>query len=76
MNTPIYRWDMKEAEGLNECYSDFARFMFGTMIEIENALPKDIGRRNVNFIRDIVWFFNSFVIFLREHYLYVFFVFL
>jgi hypothetical protein len=54
---------MKEAEGLNECYSDFARFMFGTMIEIENALPKDIGRRNVNFIRDIVWFFNSFVIF-------------
>lgn len=67
---------MKEAEGLNECYSDFARFMFGTMIEIENALPKDIGRRNVNFIRDIVWFFNSFVIFLREHYLCVFFVFL
>jgi hypothetical protein len=30
--------------------------MFGTMIEIENALPKDVGRRNVNFIRDIVWF--------------------
>ncbi|OQU92401.1 alpha-copaene synthase isoform X1 [Sorghum bicolor] len=50
----MQRWDMKEAEGLNECYSDFARFMFGTMIEIENALPKDIGRRNVNFIRDII----------------------
>jgi len=45
---------MKEVEKLNGCYSDFARFMFGTMIEIENALPKDTGRRNVNFIRDIV----------------------
>lgn len=48
------RWDMKEVEKLNGCYSDFARFMFGTMIEIENALPKDTGRRNVNFIRAIV----------------------
>lgn len=76
MNTPIYRWDMKEAEGLNECYSDFARFMFGTMIEIENALPKDIGRRNVNFIRDIVWFLIVLLFFLREHYLCAFFVFL
>jgi hypothetical protein len=45
---------MKEVEKLNGCYSDFARFMFGTMIEIENALPKDTGRRNVNFIRAIV----------------------
>ena len=45
---------MKEVEKLNGCYSDFARFMFGTMIEIQNALPKDTGRRNANFIRDIV----------------------
>ena len=45
---------MKEVEKLNGCYSDFARFMFGTMIEIKNALPKDTGRRNVNLIRDIV----------------------
>ncbi|OEL34820.1 Beta-caryophyllene synthase [Dichanthelium oligosanthes] len=50
----MQRWDMREVEKLNGCYSDFARFMFGTMIEIENALPKDIGRRNVNFIRDII----------------------
>ncbi|RLN17669.1 hypothetical protein C2845_PM02G23470 [Panicum miliaceum] len=50
----MQRWDMKEVENLNGCYSDFARFMFGTMIEIENALPKDTGRRNANFIRAIV----------------------
>jgi hypothetical protein len=50
----MQRWDMKEVEKLNGCYSDFARFMFGTMIEIENALPKNTGRRNVNFIRAII----------------------
>ncbi|KAL6637435.1 hypothetical protein ACP70R_025007 [Stipagrostis hirtigluma subsp. patula] len=48
------RWDMKEAEQFGECYSDFAKFMFGTMTEIENSLPEDIARRNVNIIRDII----------------------
>ncbi|KAL6842182.1 hypothetical protein ACP4OV_028161 [Aristida adscensionis] len=50
----MQRWDMKEVDQLGECYSDYARFMFGTMIEIENALPEDIARRNVNVIRDII----------------------
>jgi hypothetical protein len=52
----MYRWDMKEVEQLGQCYSDYARFMFGTMNEIESALPEDIARRNVNTIRDIVGF--------------------
>ncbi|CAM0948567.1 unnamed protein product [Alopecurus aequalis] len=50
----MQRWDMKEADKLGECYKDFARFMFGTMIEIENALPKDISTKNVNFIKNII----------------------
>uniref|UniRef100_A0A8I7B7Z1 Terpene synthase n=2 Tax=Hordeum vulgare subsp. vulgare TaxID=112509 RepID=A0A8I7B7Z1_HORVV len=50
----MQRWDMKEVEQLGECYEDYARFMFGTMIEIENALPKDIATRNVNFIKNII----------------------
>jgi hypothetical protein len=50
------RWDMKELHQLKDCYHDFARFMFGTMIEIEKALPKDIARRNTDVIREIVGF--------------------
>ncbi|KAL6619725.1 hypothetical protein ACP70R_034864 [Stipagrostis hirtigluma subsp. patula] len=50
----MQRWDMKEVDQLGDCYSDYARFMFGTMIEIENALPEDTARRNVNTIRDII----------------------
>nr|CAB3500455.1 unnamed protein product [Digitaria exilis] len=49
------KWNMDEVEQLGECYKDFARFMFGTMIEIENALPEDIARRNVDTIRDIAY---------------------
>ncbi|WVZ57318.1 hypothetical protein U9M48_007716 [Paspalum notatum var. saurae] len=47
------RWDMKKVGKLKECYNDFACFMFGTMIEIEKALPNDTARRNVDAIRDI-----------------------
>ncbi|KAM3253617.1 hypothetical protein ACQJBY_047609 [Aegilops geniculata] len=50
----MQRWDMKESEQLGECYKDYAQFMFGTMIEIENALPKDISTKNVNFIKNII----------------------
>ncbi|KAF8698823.1 hypothetical protein HU200_035082 [Digitaria exilis] len=50
----MQRWNMDEVEQLGECYKDFARFMFSTMIEIENALPEDIARRNVDTIRDII----------------------
>uniref|UniRef100_A0ACD6A1H1 Uncharacterized protein n=1 Tax=Avena sativa TaxID=4498 RepID=A0ACD6A1H1_AVESA len=50
----MQRWDMKDIEQLGECYKDYARFMFGTMIEIENALPRDISTRNVNFIKNII----------------------
>ncbi|XP_051211521.2 probable terpene synthase 2 [Lolium perenne] len=49
----MQRWDMKEVEQLGEYYKDYAKFMFGTMIEIENALPKEISKINVNFIKDI-----------------------
>jgi hypothetical protein len=45
---------MKEVEQLGEYYKVYAKFMFGTMIEIENALPKEISKINVNFIKDIV----------------------
>ena len=48
------RWDTKKVGKLKECYNDFACFMFGTMIEIEKALPNDTARRNVDAIRDIV----------------------
>uniref|UniRef100_A0ACD5XSG2 Uncharacterized protein n=1 Tax=Avena sativa TaxID=4498 RepID=A0ACD5XSG2_AVESA len=75
----MQRWDMKEVEQLEECYKDYAQFMFGTMIEIENGLPKDISNRNVNFIRDItnevckgymteiVWRDNKYVPPIEEH---------
>lgn len=45
---------MKEVDQLKDCYHDFARFMFGTMIEIEKALPKDTAKRNTDIIREIV----------------------
>lgn len=51
---------MEEVEQLGECYKDFAHFMFSTMIEIENALPEEIARRNVDTIRDIVEFNSPF----------------
>uniref|UniRef100_A0ACD5X746 Uncharacterized protein n=1 Tax=Avena sativa TaxID=4498 RepID=A0ACD5X746_AVESA len=75
----MQRWDMKEVEQLGECYKDYARFMFGTMIEIENSLPKDISARNVNFIKtitnevckgymtEIVWRDNKHIPALEEH---------
>lgn len=53
-----YRWDEKDAEQLGRCYKDFARFMFGTMNEIQSALPKEISRKNVNVIREIVCLTN------------------
>uniref|UniRef100_A0A0D9VVG7 Uncharacterized protein n=1 Tax=Leersia perrieri TaxID=77586 RepID=A0A0D9VVG7_9ORYZ len=49
----MQRWDEKDVEKLDKCYKDYARFMFGTMNEIENALPKETSRENVNVIRDI-----------------------
>uniref|UniRef100_A0A0E0NWU0 Uncharacterized protein n=1 Tax=Oryza rufipogon TaxID=4529 RepID=A0A0E0NWU0_ORYRU len=50
----MQRWDEKGAEQLGRCYKDYAQFMFGTMNEIEGALPKGMSRENVNVIKDIV----------------------
>ncbi|CAL4923246.1 unnamed protein product [Urochloa decumbens] len=75
----MQRWNMEEVEQLGECYRDYARFMFSTMIEIENALPEDIARRNVDTIRDIInevckgyvteigWRDNKYIPSLEEH---------
>ncbi|XP_044392555.1 alpha-copaene synthase [Triticum aestivum] len=75
----MQRWDMQDVDQLGECYKDYARFMFGTMIEIENALPKDIATRNVNFIKniinevckgyltEIIWRDNNYIPPLEEH---------
>uniref|UniRef100_A0ACD5WRP9 Uncharacterized protein n=1 Tax=Avena sativa TaxID=4498 RepID=A0ACD5WRP9_AVESA len=75
----MQRWNMKDVEKLGEYYKDCARFMFGTLIEIENALPKNISRKNVNLIRDIsnevtkgylteiVWRDNKFIPPLEDH---------
>uniref|UniRef100_A0A0E0D2D9 Terpene synthase N-terminal domain-containing protein n=1 Tax=Oryza meridionalis TaxID=40149 RepID=A0A0E0D2D9_9ORYZ len=49
----MQRWDEKGAEQLGRCYKDYAQFMFGTMNEIEGALPKGTPRKNVNVIKDI-----------------------
>uniref|UniRef100_A0A0E0D2E0 Terpene synthase N-terminal domain-containing protein n=1 Tax=Oryza meridionalis TaxID=40149 RepID=A0A0E0D2E0_9ORYZ len=50
----MQRWDEKGAEQLGRCYKDYAQFMFGTMNEIEGALPKGTPRKNVNVIKDII----------------------
>ncbi|KAL5219008.1 hypothetical protein ABZP36_019692 [Zizania latifolia] len=50
----MQRWDERDAEKLGGCYKDYARFMFGTMNEIESALPKQISTQHVNVIRDII----------------------
>uniref|UniRef100_A0A0E0ITU5 Uncharacterized protein n=1 Tax=Oryza nivara TaxID=4536 RepID=A0A0E0ITU5_ORYNI len=49
----MQRWDEKGAEQLGRCYKEYAQFMFGTMNEIEGALPKGTPRKNVNVIKDI-----------------------
>uniref|UniRef100_K4AMF5 Terpene synthase metal-binding domain-containing protein n=1 Tax=Setaria italica TaxID=4555 RepID=K4AMF5_SETIT len=76
----MQRWNMKDdVEQLRECYRDYAHFMFSTMIEIENALPEDVARRNVDTIRDIInevckgyvveigWRDNNYIPSLEEH---------
>ena len=45
---------MEDLEQLSECYQDYARFIFGTMIEIEDALPTETASRNIKYIRDLV----------------------
>ncbi|KAF2939797.1 alpha-copaene synthase [Oryza sativa Japonica Group] len=50
----MQRWDEKGAEQLGRCYKEYAQFMFGTMNEIEGALPKGTPRKNVNVIKDII----------------------
>ncbi len=57
-----YRWDEKGAEQLGRCYKEYAQFMFGTMNEIEGALPKGTPRKNVNVIKDIVCIFSVFFV--------------
>uniref|UniRef100_A0A0D3FK27 Terpene synthase N-terminal domain-containing protein n=1 Tax=Oryza barthii TaxID=65489 RepID=A0A0D3FK27_9ORYZ len=55
----MQRWDEKGAEQLGRCYKEYAQFMFGTMNEIEGALPKGTPRKNVNVIKDIVMIWMS-----------------
>uniref|UniRef100_J3LPZ0 Terpene synthase n=1 Tax=Oryza brachyantha TaxID=4533 RepID=J3LPZ0_ORYBR len=50
----MQRWDEKDAEKLEGYNKDYARFMFGTMNEIEDALPKGASSKNVNIIREII----------------------
>ncbi|KAF7098409.1 hypothetical protein CFC21_100154 [Triticum aestivum] len=48
-----YMWNMEDLGQLKECYQDFARFIFGTMIEIENALPIETASRDIKLLRDL-----------------------
>lgn len=75
----MQRWNLNDIEQLGEYYKDYAQFMFGTMIEIENALPKDIATINVKFIKkiinevckgyvtEIVWRDNKYIPPVEEH---------
>ncbi|KAF7098410.1 hypothetical protein CFC21_100154 [Triticum aestivum] len=49
----VQRWNMEDLGQLKECYQDFARFIFGTMIEIENALPIETASRDIKLLRDL-----------------------